>query len=236
MVTIGGRVLNTPTFQQLRSGALLGSVVHATVQPRFDMFFEGWTGDVYQLNDWSGTRGTVYFLTSGAVGAFFDVHNRHKWAWLLENQDSFFRGMPDDLLVIAEKIVLQYMLQDVENKVIPLVSSVFWTTGDDLLSAVPWQEFVDNGGHILSTHFKERNAALNEWAEGYEMTTKEIEFAERVFDRKLAAGSTWVDLTEDEARWLDAQATKPGGMKQCRKSFSEIGVFVPCVGEVGRNQ
>ena len=61
--------MDVPTLDQLRSGAVLGSIVHATVQPRFDMFFEGWTGDVHQLNDWSGTSGVVVHFSGGAVGA-----------------------------------------------------------------------------------------------------------------------------------------------------------------------
>jgi hypothetical protein len=206
---------------------MLGSIVHATVQPRFDMFFEGWVGDVYQLNDWQGTSGVVVFFTSGAIGAFYDVHSRHQWAWLLQNQESFFRGMPADLRVIADKIALQYLLQEVDGRVVPLVTAVFWSAGERLSAAVPWTEFMENGGHILRTHLMEREAALAEWAEGYEMTAEEVEFAERVFDRKWTAKSSWIDLTESEARWVQEHAEKPEGMMQCRKSFAEIGVFVP---------
>jgi hypothetical protein len=193
------------------------------------MFFEGWTGDVYQLNDWEGTSGVVVFLTNAAVGAFYDVHSRHKWDWLLQNQASFFRGMPADLRVIAERIALQYLLQDVEHRVMPLVTAVFWSEGETLSAAVPWPEFMENGGHILRNHLLDRKEALAEWAEGYDMTEEEVAFAERLFDRKQVAKSSWIDLTEDEARRLEQHAEKREGMKQCRKSFAEIGVFVPCV-------
>jgi hypothetical protein len=226
----GGSGVDSPTLDRLRSGAVLGSIVHATVQPRYDMFFEGWIGDVHQLNDWEGTSGVVVHFAGGAVGAFYDVHSRHPWAWLVQNQESFFRGMPADLRAVADKLALQYLLRDVEGKVVPLVTAVFWSTGETLSAAVPWAEFMDNGGHILRTHLMDRAAALAEWAEGYGMTPEEVAFAERVFDRKRAAKSSWIDLTEDEARWLEAQAETPAGMKQCRKSFAEIGVFVPCVG------
>jgi hypothetical protein len=223
--------VSTPTLERLRSGALLGSIVHATVQPRFDMFFEGWIGDVYELNNWEGTFGVVVFFFGGAVGAFYDVHNSHKWAWLLHNQESFFRGMPTDLRAIADKIALQYLLREVEGRSIPLVTAVFWAAGETLSAAVPWAEFMDNGGHILRIHLMERKAALVEWTKEYEMTADEVEFAERVFDRKQGAKSSWIDLTESEAEWLQQRAGTSNGMKQCRKSFAEIGVFVPCVGK-----
>jgi hypothetical protein len=84
--------MSSHTLEGLRSGAQFGSIVHATVQPRFDMYFEGWFGDVYHLNNWQGASGVVVFLTSGAVGAFYDVHSGHEWAWLLQNHESFSRG------------------------------------------------------------------------------------------------------------------------------------------------
>lgn len=223
--------MDAPTLERLRTGSLLGSIVHATVQPRFDMYFEGWTGDVHQLNDSAGTSGVVVHFTGGAVGTFFDVHSRDQWAWLVQNQESFFREMPADLRAIADKLALQYLLLPVDGKVIPLVTAVFWSTGETLSAAVPWEEFMENGGHILRKHLMEREEALAEWTEGYELTAEEVEFASRVFDRKQAAKSYWIELTEDEAKWLEAHAEKPAGMKQCRKSFAEIGIFVPCVGK-----
>ena len=84
------------------------------------MYFEGWTGDVYRLNDSAGTTGVVVFLVNGVVGAFYDVHSRHSWDCLLQNQDSFFVGMPSDLQVIARRIALQYLLQEVDGKQFPL--------------------------------------------------------------------------------------------------------------------
>jgi hypothetical protein len=193
------------------------------------MFFEGWFGDGYHLNNWEGAFGVVIFFTGGAVGAFYDVHSRHNRTWLLQNQESFFQGMPADLRAIADRIALQYLLQKLEDRTIPLVTAVCWSAGETLTAAVPWPEFIENGGHLLRTHLLEREAALAEWTEGYGMTPEEVDFAGRVFDRKRATNTDWIDLTESEVRWLQAQAEKTEGMKHCRKSFAEIGIFVPCV-------
>ncbi|MFO0970334.1 MAG: hypothetical protein U0793_32700 [Gemmataceae bacterium] len=208
---------------------MLGSIVHATVQPRFDMFFEGWAGNVYQLNNWEGASGAVVFLADAAVGAFYDVHSRYPTAWLLGNQGFFLRGMPADLRAIVERMVFSYLRREVDGRVAPVTTAVFWSAGETLAAAVPWEEFMEEGGHILRTHLLDRAAALAEWAEGYGMTADEVAFAEHVFERKQGAKSAWLDLTEDEARWLEARAAKPGGMKQCRKSFAEIGILVPCM-------
>jgi hypothetical protein len=194
------------------------------------MYFEGWTGDVYQLNDSAGTNGVVVFLVDGVVGAFYDVHSRHSWEWLLKNQDSFFAGMPSDFRVIARRIVLQYLLQEIDGKPIPLVTAVCWGEQGDLSAAVPWSEFMDNGGHIIRNQLMEPDAALAEWTDGYGLTAEEVAFAKRVFEQKRSAKSWWIELGESDARWLQTRAEKPEGMKQCRRSFAEIGILVPCVG------
>ncbi|MGL6074538.1 MAG: hypothetical protein ACRC8S_10300 [Fimbriiglobus sp.] len=205
----------------------MSSIVHATVQPRFDLYFEGWTGDVYQLNDSSGTSGVVVFLVDGAVGCFYDVHSPHSWEWLRENQDSLFVGMPSDLQVIARRIALQYLLQDIDGQAVPVVSAVFWAESGNLSAAVPWSEFLENGGHILRIQLLEPDAALAEWTAGYELTPEEVEFAQRVFEQKQAANSSWIELEESDAEWLQEQAETPEGLTQCRQSFAEIGILVP---------
>jgi hypothetical protein len=229
-----GAIVSTPSLTGLRAGALLGSIVHATVQPRFAMFFEGWFGDLYYLNDWQGTNGAVMFFVGGAVGAFYDVHSRHKWEWLLQNQDSFFRGMPADLRAIADKITVQYLQQEVAGRARPVVTAVFWSAGDVLTAAVPWPEFMENGGHVLRVHLMEPEMALAEWAVGYELSTAEVDFARTVFERKSQAKTSWTDLSEGEARWLAEQAESVEGMRRCRQAFAEIGIYVPCIEEEAR--
>ena len=89
---------------------------------------------------------------------------------------------------------------------------------------------MDNGGHIICNQLMEPDAALAEWTEGYELTPEEVQFARRVFEQKQSAKSSWIDLDESDARWLQEREEKSEGMKQCRRSFAEIGILVPCVG------
>jgi hypothetical protein len=171
----------------------------------------------------------VTFFKDGCVGALYDVHSNHTWGWLTRNQEAFFARMPAEHRVIAEQITLQYLLQEREGTILPLVTAAFWNQGEELMAAVPWQEMIDNGGHILRIQLLDTEPALAEWAEDYQMTVDQLAFVRRVFRRRFEAKAAWMELSEAEARWLQDQAESPDAMKQCRQSFAEISIFVPCV-------
>jgi hypothetical protein len=220
---------DTPTLSRLKSGATLAAIVHATMQTTCPLYAQGWAGSDYLLNDSSGTCGAVTFFKDGCVGAFYDVHSKHTWDWLTRNQDAFFAGMPPDHRVIADQFPLQYLLQEHDGKIVPLVTAVFWNHAEQLAAAVPWQEMIDNGGHIIRMQLMDTEPALVEWEEDYQMSADQLAFVRRVFRRRTEAKSAWMELSEAEARWLQEQADSLDAMKQCRQSFAEISILVPCI-------
>jgi hypothetical protein len=221
---------DSPTLSQLRTGATLGAIVHATTQTTCPLYLQGWSGSDYLLNDCSGTSGAVTFFKDGCVGAFYDVHSKHPTNdWLAHHREEFFAGMPATHRVIAEQFTLQYLLQEHEGSVIPLVTAVFWNQGEDLTAAVPWPEMIRNGGHILENQLMDTEAALAAWEEDYQMTAEQLDFVRRIFRRRTETKIAWMELSEEEAQWLQDQAESPDAMKQCRQSFAEISIFVPCV-------
>lgn len=171
----------------------------------------------------------MQFTGDGVVGGLFDVHKTYGWNWLLENQEAFYRSMPFGVRFMAEKMILPYLLQNVDGEIRPLVSAVFWNSGDTLTSAVSWTEFMENGGHILECRFMDPESAWPGWCDAYQLTDDEMEFAKGVFVRKKEVQGDWLDLTEIEAEWLQKQVEDDDGMKQCRKSFAELRIFVPCL-------
>jgi hypothetical protein len=209
---------------------MLGAVVHATMQTTCPMFFQCYWGNDYQLNDWSGTYGAATFFKDGVVGTFYDVHSRHTWEYLMHNQESFFSGMPTAHRVVAEQFTLQYLLQERDGRILPIVTAVFWNQGAELVAAVHWKEMMDNGGHILRIQFLDTEPALVEWQEGYQMTPAQVDFVRRVFKRRMAAKAAWIELTAAESQWLQEQAESAEAMTKCRQCFAEVGIFVPCLG------
>jgi hypothetical protein len=220
------------TVERLRSNSFLGCLINATVQPRFNLSFMGWYGDeqVLYLNDVAGTEGPVAFIQEEAIGAFLSLKCRYEWAWLLKNQEFLFRGMPADLRAAAEKLVrdcLSWPLDRGERDEGGVASAVFWSENGELTTAVPWPEFLEEGGHVLQTHFLEWEAALAEWARDYGLTPAEVGFVRRVYERKQASGSARLDLTEAESAVLREQVTSAVGWQQCLAAFAQLGIWIP---------
>ncbi len=220
----------TPTVERLRTGAILASVVHATMQTTCTGYSQGWTGDDFQVNNSCGTSGAVTFFKNGVVGCLYDYTCDYEPDWLVENQEHFFQGMPDVHRVISQQFTLRYRLEDHYGETITLVSAVFWNDGEQLVSAVPWQEMMDHGGYILRNHLRDHDEALDEWQDNWGMSDDQRTFIKMVFERlQNKRYSWWMDLSQQEARWLSEIAKSEHALAECRKSFSEIGVYVPCV-------
>ena len=207
---------------------MLGAVVHATMQTTCPLIILCYSGSEYLCNDSSGTYGAATFFKDGVVGTFYDVHSSHKMDYLMINQESFFSGMPSSHRVVAEQFALQYLLQERHGTILPIATAVFWNEGEELVAAVPWEEMMDNGGHILRMQFMDTEPALIEWQEHYQMTPAQLEFARAVFKRRMGTPGGWIELSRDEAGWLQAEAESAEAMLNCRKSFAELCIFVPC--------
>ncbi len=198
------------TAEQLHSNAVFGAIVHAISQIRNDAMDVIWEGNECWLEDFVDTAGVLRFLSVEVVGVFCDVECPYPRSWLAKNQERLFRGMPTDLRTIAEEFIRAHphMQLPLGGAELSLASAVLWSEGSRLRTAVPWPEFMENGGHILRNHFVRPEEAFGAWAEAYELSTAEAEFARRVFERKQAAGFGPIALTTDEWRWLGEQARK----------------------------
>src|SRR5438477_12981742 len=121
-----------PTLSMLRSGALLSSVVHATMQTTCPQWFQGWHGDDLILDDVAGTRGAVTFFKDGVTAAFYDVHSEHHRDGVIDNQSAFYEGIPAAHSVIMEQFTLQYLMDEWDGRLISLVTASFWNIGEQL--------------------------------------------------------------------------------------------------------
>ncbi|HEY1186567.1 MAG TPA: hypothetical protein VGE74_02870 [Gemmata sp.] len=208
--TGGAKQMDHVTAEQLHSNAVLGGIVHATSQIHSDAMDVIWEGNECWLEDFVDTAGVLRFLPVEVVGVFCDVECPYPRSWLAKNQEHLFRGMPADLRGIAEEFIRTHphMQLPLGGEELSLASAVLWSEGGRLRTAVPWPEFLENGGHILRDHLVPPENALAVWAETYRLSADETAFVQRVFERKRAAGFGTIALTTDEWRWLGEEAHK----------------------------
>ena len=147
--------------KQLYEGCIQAALTHAIAVGMYpELNHEhSWDGINYCTNDSQSCRATITFHDIYIIAVFQAID---KVNWNADELD-FFDGAPKEIIEIAEKETLQYVLDSVEGSVKPVVTAAFWGTWDKLNSAQSFDSIVENGGHIIRSQLLSFNDAMDEW-------------------------------------------------------------------------
>jgi len=211
--------------KQLRKGAIMGTIAHAiwVADDPLVAALQAWDGPHYLLNDVSGTIATITFGESGVIGVFFDAKSaRNPIASSGPySTDRYLEGMPDDLMLLAKKHTLQFMLQEYQGKEVPVVTAALWSKEGELVAVEPWEDVLENGGHIIRLQLKDDETALGEWQDNYALSGEQVGLLRSLFQRKLDSGDARLRLADAEKRLLAG-----AGAEQSKDIFASIGIDV----------
>lgn len=220
-----------PMRTQLWSGAILGSIVHSLMVCQYPEISneQSWDGINYSVQDNMGSRGTISFYGDDLVGVFFDENSpRNPFRSRLSyNLEEFFRGAPVKLRSLADEHALQYVLQEYQGAAMPVITAAFWNDGERLVAAEQWQQVIENGAHLVRIQLLSAEAARAEWERHYEMSRAQVALARSIFERKMAAPETTLELDNSVRDLLRANCKGAEGMNESRESFAEIGILLP---------
>lgn len=213
-------------------GCVLSTIVHAVWLVRHPELAheQSWDGLNYNVQDTMGSLGTVTFGTEGTVGAFFDSHSpRSPFRTGARRESSeLLARMPAPLRALADGETLQYLLQEFDGEVQPIITAAFWTEADDLVAAEPWEDVLTNGGHLIQTQLLEPAAALKEWQKHYSLSPGQGELIWSLFSRKMADPHDKVLLTDSEASAI-FEPNAPG-TEEAKSLLQQIGLMIPEAG------
>lgn len=217
--------------EPLRRGVVLRSVVCATMMAREPDVsrFMNWDGQNYALNNADGTYAAISFVGPDIVGVFFDSASRYNPYLSNANYDIevFIRGMPPHLRSLTETRALQYNRQNYRGRFVALVTAAFWSDGEYLTAAFPWEDVLRHGAHIVRVELLgDTDAAWSEWQDRYQCSPEELAFARSVFERKLLSSQP-VMLTRREVEWLRQRSRDPGAYADSLRAFERLGVRPP---------
>lgn len=205
--------------QKLYQGCLFAAIIHAILVGEYpELNYEhSWDGLNYSMNDSQGCRGTITFHPQCIVAVFRDD------ARILSDKGAYdyLCGMPEDILKIAQAEALQYVLDDVDGEVKPVITAAFWGTWEELSSSQTWSDIWENGGHILENQLLPHRQSFIRWDEYYGLSDGQMKLAQSLFDRKLAGAEAPVSLSEEEAENLH------GDIEECAVSLRELNIFLP---------
>ncbi|QHE51583.1 hypothetical protein [Pontibacillus sp. HMF3514] len=217
--------MNKITWEKdkLWQGCILASIAHAINVAHYpDTANEhSWDGFNYNVQDSAGSRGTITFHPNYVVCAFRNNESER----IKEFKDAlvYFTDAPKEVKTLALNETLQYLLDDIEGSIIPVITTAFWGDGDDLYSSDKEEELKENGGFLLETQTRDIKISIDKWKKEFEMSVSQINLIMSIFNRKLKSPSENIYLTNEEINIIGTDDEE--GLNESKISFSEFGVL-----------
>lgn len=220
---------NFPTKAQLWKGAILGSIAHAIWLVQHPDFSneQSWDGINYSVQDTQGTRGTITFSGEDIVGVFRDENSSRNPLPSEKGYDldHYFVGIPPKLLSLAQDEALQYVLENYGGRIVPVITSAFWSEAIHLTARESWHEVFKHGAHVLRIQVLETEDAIREWKDNYEMDSSKTLILRSLFERKLKNPKDEIILSQKEMSVLTEDGVQ--GLDESQELFSSIGIIMP---------
>jgi hypothetical protein len=172
-------------------GAALASIAHAifiTTAP-FMAHEQSWDGLNYNVQNNEGSRGTISFGDdkSRFVAVFYwegsDLDPIAKGGSVDDNTARILQGLPNNLQSLSEK-ALQYVLQDIGGKAIPVITSAFWSDPDSskIFGNKPWPEILKQGAKLVQFQTLKTEVAMARWTEEFELPSEQVALTNDIFE------------------------------------------------------
>lgn len=216
-----------PSVQQLKHGVLLCSIAQAVINAGCpELAYEiSWNQGNYNVNNGQGDRATVTFKDNLVVGAVFDHESKFsRFGRNRKNYDIniFLRGMPDTLREIAETETLRYLLDKYKGRVMSIITTAFWSSGDRLTAAMDWETVYKNGGHVLRIELLPFEAAMPQIAEYFDLLNPtQLDLVSSLFQKRIAASDR---IILDKAEYTILTSGGVDGIQQSKSLFAAIGI------------
>jgi hypothetical protein len=208
--------------KQLWKGCILAGLAHAIMVAKYPLMAneQSWDNLNYSVQDSSGQRGTVSFARQKCVAAFRN-DNSERINEIID-LERFFLGAPSDIVDLANKEALQYLLDEVEGKIKPLITTAFWADDSNIHMNDSVEEMFVNGGNLIAYQLMDTEMAIAAWKETYDMNEEQIQLLKSIYERKIENPDSPIILSQQEIRLLGEDDE---GLEESRISFEEMGVF-----------
>lgn len=211
------------TKKELYRGCLIASISHAimtNIYPEL-AYEQSWDGRNYSIQDSQGLRGTITFETDYCVGAF--RNDNSIFARNADYPDIILSDFPLNIIDIARKETLQYLIIENAGRVFPSVSSIFWA--DDTAFYYSKKNIVSLQHDLLLIDkiLLPEDEAIKEWQKYYDMNNDSIELLKYLLLEKDSHFEHNIVLSEERVQLI------PGNqlLNECVESLGELRITVP---------
>jgi hypothetical protein len=221
------------TMEELYKSRLLFSIADAIYSASCSHKFEyphTWDGMNYNQDICTGVRGVIYFAYGSCVGAYQDIKCDSAWYHDIRNGKKtaieYFQNAPEYVKTLAEEKVLQYLFDETDYGVQPVISTAFWGDGEGLFSEDTFENFQEyTGQELLIQHIK-YDQAIKACEENYEFEKEQMELLKSIYALKIANPGTLLTLTKKETDTIVKFSNSEEGMKECETLLNDINIFL----------
>lgn len=208
--------------EEIWQGCVLASIAHAISVAQYPEFSHehSWDGLNYNVQDSSGARGTITFHPKYLVAAFRDDNSERVTGNI--NALEYFKDSPEEVKMLASNETLQYLLEDIDGKSVPVITTAFWGNREASHSQDELDVLIENGGFLLERQTTDIETAINEWQEYHEMSDLSINLLKSIFYRKIENPSKIIILTQNEIQMIESDDEE--GLNESRLSFEALGI------------
>ena len=213
------------TKEQLWKGCILASIAHAIMVAHYpDLSNEhSWDGINYNVQNSTGARGTITFNPRYCIAAFRDDNSdRIAIKSKVQKAHAYFKNAPNEIINFAETETLQYLLDNVDGKMVPLITAAFWEMANKLVSVDKFDDMINNGGFLLEIQLMDFEAAIKAWKAYYDMSAQQYDLLESIYIRKVAQPTGTLILSKGEIALIGTD--DPDGLDESKTSFEEIDI------------
>ena len=213
------RIMNKLNIQpvKLYNGCILAAIIHAVMVGEYpELSYEhSWDGINYNMNNGQGCRATITFHSKNIVAVFQNME------CFRERKETFdyFKGAPKEIIKIAKNEALQYVLEDINGIVQPVITGAFWGDWENLISNQTWNNFMETGGFILKNQLMEYQNALIAWDDYYGFNNEQFSLIDNLYKRKIYPNSDAIKLNEGEIKYLY------GDIGEFKESLRELNIY-----------
>lgn len=210
--------------EKLWKGCMVASIAHAIMVAHYPETSNehSWDGMNYSVQDSEGARGTITFSKKFYVGALRDDNSERIGEEKLFDYNSYFKNTPHNIFKLAQQEALQYLLEDVNENIKPLITTAIWGNETETFSNDSFEDMKNNGGFLIERQTMELEDAFSSWKEYYEMTPQQYDLLRHIYERKMLKPGQILKLTAEEINKIGTNDKE--GLYESRVSFSEIGI------------
>ena len=212
-------------MEQLWQGCILASIAHAIMVAHYPELSNehSWDGINYNIQDSEGARGTITFNSKYCVGAFRnDNSDRIKTINNVKQARDYFVVAPKEVVNLAENEALKYLLENVDGKAVPIITTAFWGVEENIFTIDSTEDMYNNGAFLLERQLMDLDSSIESWAEYYDMSLQQRDLLKIIFKKKINEKAGDIILSEDEIQQIGTSDIK--GLEESRISFGEIGI------------